>query len=252
MGTFARSRPPPSSLSDATLFAAAATPQHQVHVSVDRGVTWSHAGSGLANVKQLAVSPNFGVDRTVFGGTNRGLFVTRNGGESWQRAELGADASDYNVEALAVSPDFANDGTVLVTASGRGLFKSTDGAATFTAIGTELLERNQIFANIPNPVAHPIVFSPAYATDQTVFGYSPTDVFRSTDGGETWTAISPPRTVHEMPPPRVAPGGAPRSEPVQERLEPLTKKEAALQQPRPWRRQLADAVRSVSSRVRRS
>jgi hypothetical protein len=99
-----------------------------------------------------------------------------------------------------VSPDFANDQTLFVSVSGKGLFKSTDAAVTFRAAGTELLEEGQIFANIPNPVAVPIVFSPAYATDGTLFGYSPTNVFRSTDRGETWSDISPTKTIHEMEP----------------------------------------------------
>src|SRR5919106_1230066 len=183
---------------DSTLFASAAPFPGDVYVSTDGAVTWSPTGI-KKSVTHLAVSPAFPSDATLFAGTARGLYVTRDAGKTWdlvQDADYGATS---NIEALAVSPSFDNDGTVLVSVSGNGLFKSVDGGCTFAATGRDLLDMNVVFANIPNAVACPIVFSPGYGADQTVFGYAPSGVYRSTDGGEHWTDITPPTTTHRMP-----------------------------------------------------
>jgi photosystem II stability/assembly factor-like uncharacterized protein len=185
---------------DSTIFAsaAAATSPGDVYVSTDGGVTWSPMGTKKP-VTHLAISPAFSSDATLFAGTARGLYVTRDAGKKWdlvQDADYGATS---NIEALAVSPSFDNDGTVLVSVSGKGLFKSVDGGYTFVATGRNLLDMNVVFANIPNAVACPIVFSPDYGRDRTVFGYAPPGVYRSTDGGEHWTDITPPTTTHPMP-----------------------------------------------------
>jgi photosystem II stability/assembly factor-like uncharacterized protein len=192
----------PEFATDSTLFAA--IPKNPtVLISVDRGETWSETARGLPRVMHLAMSPNYAADRMLFAGTRNGLFVTTDQGQHWERVAEGAFGRSAScIESLAVSPDFANDKTLFLSVSGKGLYKSTDAAATFRPTGTDLLEQGQIFANIPNPVAVPIVFSPAYATDGTLFGYSPTNVFRSTDCGETWSDISPPKTTHEMPTPQ--------------------------------------------------
>lgn len=188
----------PELSSDGMVFAASKS-RRQVFVSSDRGVTWSPAGARFGSVTHLAISPDFGRDGTIFAATERGLFVSKDRGQNWEFVAKATFGDESYIEALGVSPDFANDRTVLVSVSGQGLFKSTDGAATFAPVGKALLDDGQILANIPNPAANPIVFSPSYDLDRTIFGYSPTNVFRSTDAGETWADISPPKTVHDMP-----------------------------------------------------
>jgi photosystem II stability/assembly factor-like uncharacterized protein len=183
---------------DSTIFASAATGVGDVYVSTDGGVTWVPVGMNKA-VTHLAISPGFSSDATLFAATARGLYVTRDAGKQWdlvQEADYGARC---NIEALALSPSFDDDGTVLVSVPGKGLFKSVDGGHTFVATGRNLLDMNVVFANIPNAVASPIVFSPDYGHDRTVFGYAPSGVYRSTDGAEHWTDITPPTTTHPMP-----------------------------------------------------
>ena len=96
-----------------------------------------------------------------------------------------------SISVLAISPNFANDQT-LFAASGPvipdnyGIFKSTDGGASWT----------WVFRDIPVPVVD-MALSPNYAIDQTVlvatkmFGGRLTGIFlRSIDGGINWEYLN--------------------------------------------------------------
>ena len=127
-----------------------------------------------------------------------GLFVTHDGGLHWDSAAIDVLGQEASVQAVVVSPTFVHDGTVFVSVRGRGLFRSTDRGRSFAPVGQGLLDHNQIFDNFSKPTSVPIAFSPAFASDRTLFGYSGTEVFRSSDAGETWTSVHVPRTVHEQ------------------------------------------------------
>lgn len=161
-----------------------------VRRSTDGGRTWTATGpTGETN---LAISPDFARDGTVFAGTFQGLYVTRDGGETWSEIDAPPLARGSRVEALGVSPSYGQDHTVLVSVGGVGLFRSTDGGKTFTAVGRDLIEANRDVADYTNPTGRPIQFSPSYATDHTIFAYGGQDVMRSSDRGETWTVLHLP------------------------------------------------------------
>jgi photosystem II stability/assembly factor-like uncharacterized protein len=236
----------PQYATDGTIFAACATRPEDVHVSTDGAASWSPCGE--VGASHLAISPSFPDDRTLVAATRSGVLVTRDACATWNRVEGTPFGAHAKIEAVAISPSFATDGTVLVAVPGKGLFTSVDGARTFTATGADLLERNVVFANIPNAVASPIVFSPNYATDRTVFGYSPSGFFRSTDGGEHWTEITPPRTTHPMPVRIIPTPKADRSEAVQVDSWPVVEPEPV--EPPAWQRMLLDVKRRVRLRSR--
>jgi hypothetical protein len=96
------------------------------------------------------------------------------------------------VEALAVSPDYARDHTLLVSVGGEGLYRSTDGGTSFTTVGTDLIAANHDVADYTNPSGAPIQFSPAYASDRTIFAYGGQNVYRSEDRGDSWTVLDVP------------------------------------------------------------
>jgi photosystem II stability/assembly factor-like uncharacterized protein len=167
----------------------------------DGGTTWDRTGPRMATDAhrwggnpgaQVAISPTYGADRTVFVGTDSGLFVTRDAGLSWTEVMAAPLTASSRVEAVAVSPDYGNDGTVLVSTRERGLLRSADGGRSFRAVGTELLDANHLVADFSNPTSAPIQFSPTFATDRTVFAYAQTHVVRSTDGGESWQVLGLP------------------------------------------------------------
>lgn len=187
----------PNFSSDQTLFAAT---KEGIYKTTDGGKNWQLTDNNLLKEKsnlQLAISPNYALDKTVFVGTNNGLFVTRNGGNSWSQLNDLADGNKFYVEGVAISPDYKNDQTLLVSIMGKGLFKSINGGENFTNIGDNSLAFARM-NNVPSS-GIPIHFSPNYAEDKTIFGFgsAKTEVFKSTDGGQTWEVITIPYSLNK-------------------------------------------------------
>ena len=167
----------PAFADDDTLFVGSVG---GVFKSDDAGSTWQPTGPGqsplatggeLDPAPLLAISPGFVTDGTLFAGTESGLHVTHDGGGQWTEIESGPITSAADITAVAVSPDFVDDGTVLVSVRGDGLYRSTDGGTTFSEVGTELAASNRVISDYDNPTSSPIQFSPSFAVDGTVFAY---------------------------------------------------------------------------------
>ncbi|MFN2228664.1 MAG: hypothetical protein ACK2VA_02740 [Anaerolineae bacterium] len=153
--------------------------------SDDEGGSWQRIDAGLPQrgVQELAVSPQFAQDGTLFAAlmaTNEGLGIwqSTDGGRSWQIASRGL--SDLAVTDLAISPDFGTDGTLFATTRRQGLFRSTDAGGTWQRL-TDRYQLPEDYATPPGGV----LLSPTYGLDQTVFVMH-SGLYRSTDGGETW------------------------------------------------------------------
>ncbi|MBT9312011.1 WD40/YVTN/BNR-like repeat-containing protein [Leptothoe kymatousa] len=141
---------------------------------------------------KLAISPNYGADQTLWLGSDDGLFETRDGGDTWNLVASTIYGDHPYIEAVAVSPSYGDDQTLFVSARGTGLVKSTDGGRTFTPLGD---------ATVPLAIvnnfeygAMPLVLSPNYGQDQTLFGFGAVtgEIFKSIDGGERWTTTRLP------------------------------------------------------------
>ncbi len=169
-----------------------------IYRCTDGSVNWQRTGLGEAagDIKCLAVSPNYGVDGMLMVGTHYvsgigttgGIWVSVNRGVSWQPAKEGLARYPY-VNVIVFSPSFASDHTLFAGLShpGRagGVFKSMDGGGTWRAVNNGIEFDPEV-----GPDVQALAVSPNYATDQTV--YAGTDgfgVFRSTDGGGSWTRI---------------------------------------------------------------
>ena len=186
----------PDFAADKTLYAGV---KDGIYKSVDGGSTWQSVNNGIPSMPEeskLAISPNYKVDQTVFAGTNAGLYITRDGAQSWHKLTLvgTAEIDDGYVEAVAISPNYQNDRTLIMSVKGRGLFKTVNGGETFTQVGDDLLNSNHSLANMYGfwPPTVPIKFSPAYSLDQTIYGVSETNLFKSIDGGNTWANLPIP------------------------------------------------------------
>ena len=86
-----------------------------------------------------------------------------------------------NTSVLAISPNYAVDQTIFA-GTYNGVYKSTDGGATWSSVSTGLTD----------PRIKTLAISPNYAIDQTIFaGISFFGgVFKSTDGGANWSPVN--------------------------------------------------------------
>ena len=91
--------------------------------SWDGGLSWNPVyldGSGPLKVQQITFSP--GNPQVIFAGSDRGLFSSSNGGQSWEKFGRGVPLSSIN--DIAISP--SNPQHVIVVSS-SGIFQSIDG-----------------------------------------------------------------------------------------------------------------------------
>jgi hypothetical protein len=164
-----------------------------VFKSTDGGALWSWTNSGLTelDVFAVAISPAYASDATIFAGTfGEGVFKSRDGGDDWTPVNAGLTDSNGNVlngDSLAISPGYAGDQT-LFAATVYGVFKSTNGGASWSYTGPDHL------------IVNSVAISPGFADDHTLFaGVQNSGVYKSTNGGGSWTfnglASSDPETI---------------------------------------------------------
>ena len=184
-----------SVLSGADSVAQSKCPHTGVYKTEDGGETWQRMNGLKFTYKaiELAISPNYKSDKIVLAGTISGLFKTTNGGKSWVKLSGTAYGGNGYIEGISISPNYQADQTFIVSVKGRGLFKTVNGGENFTQIATNLINNNYSLARmydfIPS-ASSPIQFSPSYATDNTIYGNSATELFKSTDGGNSWEKVS--------------------------------------------------------------
>jgi hypothetical protein len=156
--------------------AFAGTNGKGVYASVDAGNTWASASTGLANLDVRALA--FGLDG-IAAGTNAGVALSPNG-SVWHDGGLDA----YSIAAVAVAANYPQFTVIAGADSGNlaqgYLFRSSGGAAW------EVLQ-----SGLPSgAVASSIT---AGQIDQAVpkrplLVATSQGIFRSGDGGNTWTA----------------------------------------------------------------
>lgn len=180
---------------DGTLIAATV---EGASISSDRGETWETVDGTPKGMRSVTISSGFAEDRTAFIGTKSGLLVTKDGGSTWKKVAGQPFGDAAYIEAAVASPTFGEDGTILVSARGSGMFRSTDGGNSFEPIAKALLDDNQMISSFYHSTSAPIVFSPAFDEDQTVFASSGSTLLRSTDAGDTWAPVPIPRSTHPV------------------------------------------------------
>jgi photosystem II stability/assembly factor-like uncharacterized protein len=163
--------------------------------TVTAGAAWVRFGPGLdpsqPRITALAVDPS--IPSRIYAGTLAGLYISTNGGRRFALAGGGLPAKAY-VSALVAE----GSGTVLVgTSAPLGLFKSTDGGATWSDKTAGLhAERLSLFEHLVEDPSSPDIF---YASFES-------GLFRSLDDGETFAplASAPHATVASL---AVSPSG---------------------------------------------
>lgn len=169
----------------------ASTWDGRVRRSVDAGATWTTHTDGLMTSKQAHSrrQPHFkrivaSDDGILFLGGFCGVFRSDDRGESWYTLET----TLHHIVGLDVSPSSEAGYTVGITAYGGGAYSTPDGGGTWHV-------NNR---GVASPRLGPIVYSPDYDEDRTLFTATFDRVLKSTDDGEHWSEallVPPARSV---------------------------------------------------------
>ncbi len=165
--------------------ALAASPTNGAYKSTDGGQTWTTV-SGLPTAQMAIVvfSPGFATDRTIFAaGIAGGIFKSTDGGLTWSTL---AQTSSLRALNLVLSPNYATDQTFFAGTLQKGLVKFTKGGTTLSQVTT-----------FPDCFVTAVGISPGFASDHTLFAAGYHGLFKSTDGGTTWTNTAAPARIEE-------------------------------------------------------
>jgi photosystem II stability/assembly factor-like uncharacterized protein len=164
-----------------TIYAGGTGPLYK---SADRGATWSVAWTGPGSVflDALAIDPS-GAVYTLFshalGSGEDAVFRSTDGGATWLPV-----FSRFAIQSLAI--DGRSSGRLYVGTQAGGVYRSDDGGGAWTAANHGLREVG--FAAIAaGPSTPGVVFAASNMDPFGALGFSPRALFRSTDGGATWS-----------------------------------------------------------------
>jgi RNA polymerase sigma factor (sigma-70 family) len=221
--------PSPNYERDRTLFAAGRVPCQQsscmvLFVSRDAGATWHRQGSEDFNGHTVLLPPSYPSDPRIFAMGDSGLEVSADGGDTfkvvvplagdvaisplfnkqdpriligatlvteyWANRDLAKPAALIGPAGtwltIAFSPAFADDNTIFV----GGIRPDTTGKMrpTVNRCAGSVCENVVFTEGFDAPWLRP---SPSFARDNTVYAFTSHVLFRSVDGGTTFTSSVP-------------------------------------------------------------
>lgn len=151
--------------------------------SLDGGETFTRSSDGMfveCHVRALVVHP--GEPRTLFLGSEQGLFKTVNGADLWTRVESPLNGKQiWSIVVLPSDPD-----VILVGTCPPQLYRSADGGKTWTEPNVRFVQEcpriihNRVTTLFADPVEPKTVWC----------GVEIDGMWKSTDAGQTWEACS--------------------------------------------------------------
>jgi photosystem II stability/assembly factor-like uncharacterized protein len=161
-----------------------------------------HAGIDVnGQVTSIAVNPN-NPDVIYIGTAWGGIWRTQDGGTSWtplfdhapslgigEPAAIAIDPIDTSILYAGTSNREGSQFSNAATQPGAGLFKSTDGGASWIRLGSSYPSSSPSNANIFfNQALNVVIVDPA--DNRIVYLASNSGLFRSTDGGLNWNKVA--------------------------------------------------------------
>jgi photosystem II stability/assembly factor-like uncharacterized protein len=142
--------------------------------STDSGLTWKRLPEAeLRAVWSIAVWP--GDSRVLAAGTQDGVFLTRDAGESWTRISPRETRGLKPVVSLAFDP---KDSKILYAGTPHLPWKTVDGGATWNSIHTGMHDDSDVFS-IQVDASRPL----------RIFASACSGIYRSSNGGASWSKL---------------------------------------------------------------
>jgi photosystem II stability/assembly factor-like uncharacterized protein len=141
--------------------------------SPDRGVTWERMSLHVRGIRAIAQHPSD--PRVLIAATEEnGIYVSRNGGDWWEKSEAGVDHTTFYTVAFDPSaPD-----TVYAAGYVTGVYRSVDGGGRWKRMNQGLTDLT----------FHSLAVDPR--DGRRVYGASHGGgIFRTDDAGETWRHV---------------------------------------------------------------
>ena len=135
----------PDFTSNGLAYAVTSGTESALSYTTDGGATWNQSGlidTTISSIRDLAVSPNYDQDSTLFiltfdsGHTEHSLWRSLDGGTKWQRVFTSTLAAADSINLVELPPEYGSAAqTVYLTGSsgsGSVVLKSTNNGQTFT------------------------------------------------------------------------------------------------------------------------
>jgi len=175
-------------------------PEHSGY-STDGGATWtafpSNApGSGMNGTIAISTPQNF-----IWAPADRVQpSYTTNGGVSWNRINLPGVSdwsnfhASYNFQQRSVTADRVLANTLYLYYGNYGVFKTSNGGATWTEVHTGAMDPgyfgyNSTIMSVPGNAGH-LFYTSGWSSGTTPKSPRSVPFYRSTDGGATWQAVA--------------------------------------------------------------
>lgn len=169
--------------------------------SLDDGATWRtfSAQPGSGGFGGDIIAPNIDSIIAVVG--TRYTYRSTDRGASWTPLSLpsdsGANSSDlhcgYNCRKHILAVDGANPNTVYLYFYSRGLYKSTNAGATWALVSNNLFDGSNMYwqvklRSVPGQAGHLFLTAGQAGSDGQQNPHN-TNLWRSTDGGASWSTV---------------------------------------------------------------
>jgi photosystem II stability/assembly factor-like uncharacterized protein len=170
-----------------------------IYSSSDGAATWALLatvpGGGGNSILSFSSSPD---KKRIYALVRmQGLMVSENNGQTWNSMDNGLPIDPTwgpLVQSMAVDPTISEilyAGTGGTAGQGQGVYKSTDRGETWSASNKGMLDAN-ISALAVDPKQPQVIYA----------GSANGNLFKSADGGQTWTDLTPQLKLREFGEPR--------------------------------------------------